>query len=140
VEEEDEGVEGLVLGAGGDVAVDGEVREVLFDLAGAHGAGVAPAVGALVEAQEQFDPAEVAVFGARRVVAEAEEVADLVEELHGTSRLSLPRAPRRPGEHNPFSDREFRDQQAEGCRVLWNRELGEARIVAPGWKRRGNRY
>jgi hypothetical protein len=69
---------------------------------------MAPPFGAFVEAEEEFDPAEVAVLGARGVVTEAEELADLVEELHGTSRLSLPRAARMPGRHNPFSDREFR--------------------------------
>jgi hypothetical protein len=122
-------------GTGGDVAVDGKVSEIPLDLAGAHGAGMAPAVGAFVEAEEQFDPTEVAVFGAQGVVAQAEELADLFEEFHGTSRLRLPRAARKPGRHNPFSDREFRAKPAEGCCVLFDRELGEARNRTPCWKR-----
>jgi hypothetical protein len=38
--EEEQGVEGLVLGAGGDVAGDGQVGEEEFDLGGAHGGGM----------------------------------------------------------------------------------------------------
>jgi hypothetical protein len=58
--EEEEGTEGLVLGGGGGVALDGEMIEESGDLGGAEGAGVAAAV----EGDEGADPVEVGLLGA----------------------------------------------------------------------------
>ena len=58
--EEEQGAEGLVLGGGGDVLVDGQVGEEGFDLEAAHGSGVA----LVVEEDEAADPAQVGAFGA----------------------------------------------------------------------------
>ena len=81
--EEKQSSEGLVLGAGGDVTVDGQMGEESFDLGGAHVDGVAEAFRSLVEADVLLNPAEVALFGAEGEAANAEGLTDLFEELHG---------------------------------------------------------
>ncbi len=80
---ENEGVEGLRLGADGDVPLHGEVGEELFHLRGAHRRGVAKALGRLVEVDIALGPADVALFGAVGVVAGAQGLADAIEEFHG---------------------------------------------------------
>lgn len=74
--EEEQGVEGLVLGGGGDVALDGEVVEIGDDFGLAHLFGVALAV----EEDEPLGPVEVGLLGADAIVAAAEDVAHLAEQ------------------------------------------------------------
>jgi hypothetical protein len=74
-EEEQDCAEGLVLGGGGDLAFDGEVREESADVGGAEVAWEAAAV----EENEAADPAEVADFGAEGVVFPAKDEARLFE-------------------------------------------------------------
>ena len=64
--------EGLVLGAGGDVALSGEVGEEGGDFCRAEIAGVAEALGGLAEADVAFDPAQIVPLGAQSVAEEAE--------------------------------------------------------------------
>lgn len=73
--EEKKGAEGLVLGGGGDVVIDGEVGEEGFDLGSAH-------IGRMffaVKKDEAFDPVDVGLFGAVGIVFEAEPVPHLIE-------------------------------------------------------------
>ena len=63
VEEEDR-AQRLVLRAGGNAVVDGQVGEERLDIGGAEGGGVLEAVGGAVEADEALDPPGVAVLGA----------------------------------------------------------------------------
>jgi hypothetical protein len=56
--------------------------EVGFDTRGADVAGVSPPAGAMVEPDEVFDPIDIGLFGLVGVVADAEGVSELVEELH----------------------------------------------------------
>ena len=70
----EQGAEGLVLGGGGHLIVDGQVGEKGLDFSRAHVAGVT----FMVKEDVAFDPAEVACFGAVGVMFEAEGVADLV--------------------------------------------------------------
>jgi hypothetical protein len=79
--EEEPGAEGLVLRPGPDVLRDGEVGEETLDVGGAELERVAPAVRALVEAEELLDPAEVTLLRPQSVALEEEGVADLIEEL-----------------------------------------------------------
>ena len=71
-----QGVKGLILRAGGDVAVDRQVGEKLFDFRRSHGIGVAQAV----KADEAFRPVGITVFGAWRVLADATGAAESVEQ------------------------------------------------------------
>jgi hypothetical protein len=64
------------------VPLDREMGQELFHLADAHRRGVPP-VGPAVEADELFDPKEVTAFGGEGVMLDAEDAADLFEELHG---------------------------------------------------------
>jgi hypothetical protein len=72
----------LVLRAGRDAPVDGEVRAERFDLRLAQFAGVSPGVADLVEADELVDPAPIGFLGVEGVMEEAELVADVIVELH----------------------------------------------------------
>lgn len=84
--EEEEGAEGLVLGGGGDVLIDGEVGEEGFDpsagsghsLGGAHVGGVLFAM----KEDEALDPVDVGLFGAEGVVFEAEFVPHLIQKFY----------------------------------------------------------
>ena len=76
-EEELECVAGDVLGAGGHVPLDGEVRQVGADLGGPESVGPCPAV----EEEEAPDGAEVSVLGVDAEVSESERPADPVEEI-----------------------------------------------------------
>lgn len=77
----EEGAEGLILGGGGDGAIDGEMTEEGGDLGFAHGAGMAFAV----EEDEAANPIEIRLFGTDAVVFDAEVPADAVEELRWRS-------------------------------------------------------
>lgn len=70
--EEHEGIEGLHLGAGGDIAPDGEVAEESGDFGGAHFLGVTFAV----KEDEAAGPEPVGLFGAEGEVAEAAGFAE----------------------------------------------------------------
>jgi len=66
-EEKEQGGEGLVLGAGSDVAFDGEVGEEVVDLVVSHFRGMHPAAGfSPLEAEKAFHPIDVSPFGANR--------------------------------------------------------------------------
>jgi hypothetical protein len=80
---EHQGVEGLVLGAGTDAAVDGQVGEEPLDVGGGQLAGVPPRAVALGEPQVVGDPGDVTPLGGQGVMADAEDLADLIEQLHG---------------------------------------------------------
>ena len=96
--EEEQRPEGLVLGAGRDVPVAGEVGEEPFDFGVSHVVGVPPGVANLVEDEVAFDPADVALFGVPGVVEEAEFGADLIHEFHGGTPTEGKRVrPRRAG-------------------------------------------
>jgi len=75
--EEGDGIEGLVLGRGGDIEGLGEVSEEGVDLRGAHGEGVF----FVMEEDEAFDPVGIGFDGAGAEVSECGECADLVEEF-----------------------------------------------------------
>ncbi len=74
--EEDEGVERLVLGGGGDVEVDSQVGEEGFDLGLAHPGGVL----FVVEQDEAADPVQIDLLGLVGVALAAQDVADLLEQ------------------------------------------------------------
>jgi hypothetical protein len=75
--EKDKGVEGLVLGGGGDFLVYGEVGEKGLDLGSAHFAWMP----FLMEEDVALDPEDVDFLGAEGVVFDAEDFANLVEEF-----------------------------------------------------------
>lgn len=80
--EEEDGLHGDVLGAGGDVFGDGEMGEEGGDVVGAQITGVAEgAVWGPLEVDVAGDPVDVGLFGAIGVVFHAEDVADLVEKF-----------------------------------------------------------
>jgi hypothetical protein len=72
--EEGDGVEGLVLGGGGDLLLDGEVREESFDFGLAEVGGVA----FVVEEDEAAHPVDVGSFGGEGVVFALEDVAKAI--------------------------------------------------------------
>ena len=74
---EQDGAEGLVLGGGADVSVDGQVGEELFDFGYAHLGGMA----FMVEEDKAFAPLHVRLFGADRVMFEADFGAQLVKQF-----------------------------------------------------------
>jgi hypothetical protein len=75
-EEEEEGVERLILSRCRDLAIDGEVSEEGPDV----GSSEVPREAAMVEHDEAADPAQVADFGTEGVVLTAEDEAGLVED------------------------------------------------------------
>jgi hypothetical protein len=77
--EEEDGVEGLVLGGGGDIAFNCEVGEEGFDFGDTHFVGVT----FVVEEDEAANPLNVGFFCPIGVVFEANGIADLVKELSG---------------------------------------------------------
>jgi hypothetical protein len=77
--EEEEGGEGLVLGGGGDVAIDGKVGEESGDFGRAQVFGVL----LVVEKDVTFGPVNVGVFGAAGIMFDADGGAELVEEFGG---------------------------------------------------------
>lgn len=75
--EEDDGVEGDILGGSGNAGPFGEGGKERADLGGAHFGGVA----FIVEEDEAADPMNVGFFGAGAQVAEADGFADLIEKF-----------------------------------------------------------
>jgi hypothetical protein len=75
--EEEESVEGLVLGRGSDVLFDGQVSEKELDLFLAHVFRVAFSV----EEHKAADPGEVLFFGAVGIVFTAQDEACVVEQF-----------------------------------------------------------
>lgn len=75
--EEEDGVEGLVLGGGGDLFLGGEVSEEVFDFGLAHVDRVAFAV----EGDEAPDPIHVLSFGLVGVVFAAQDGAGVGEQF-----------------------------------------------------------
>jgi hypothetical protein len=76
--QEDDGAERLVVGGGGDVALDGKIIEESGDLGGAQ----IPRVAAPMEGDVGADPVGVRFFGAGREVEAAERGVDGFEEGH----------------------------------------------------------
>jgi hypothetical protein len=76
--QEDKGAEGLVLGGGRRVPLDGEVVEEGGDVGGAELARVA----AIVEGDVGADPVDVRLLGARRIVQAADGRGDGFEQRH----------------------------------------------------------
>lgn len=74
--EEDQRVQRLHLRADGDVAVDGQMRQELIDVRRAQVAGMPLAV----KQNEPPRPIDVAFLSAEGVVADAEQVAELIEQ------------------------------------------------------------
>ena len=77
--EEEDSAEGLVLGGGGDMTLDGEMCDEGLDLIGAHVFGVA----FIMKEDVAFDPVLVGLFGAVGVVFGADGVAHLIEQFAG---------------------------------------------------------
>ena len=88
--EEEKGRQGLVLGGGGDVFLDGQGREEGGDLGGSEVAGVTAAMDPEVTA----DPVEVGLLGPPAVVAGANFVANPIEQLPWRRRAEAARAGR----------------------------------------------
>jgi hypothetical protein len=82
--EEENGAESLILCGGGDIPLSGEVSEEGRDLGDTTITRMAEALGRFREADVPFDPGEVGFLGSRGVVMEAQRVADLIEEFHGS--------------------------------------------------------
>lgn len=94
--EEEDGLHRHVLGAGGDVVDDGEVRQEGCDVIGAQVARMAVgALGRLVEMDVAGDPVDVGLFGAVGVVFGAQDVAHLVEQFGFGHRFSIQFQPER---------------------------------------------
>jgi hypothetical protein len=75
--EEEDGLEGLILGSGSDVFVDSQVGEEGFDFLSAHFLGVAFAV----EEDETADPIHIGLLGAVRIMLAAQHLAYPVQEF-----------------------------------------------------------
>ncbi len=69
----------MILGGGGDVLVDGEMAEEGFDVRSAEITGVLAAV----KGDEALDSGDVCVFGADRVLAGADQAANVMKEFWG---------------------------------------------------------
>ena len=79
--EEEDGREGLILGAGSDVTFDGQHGEELVDFGISELLGVDPLASLLSVVLEEFpDPADVGLFGAEGHMSSPHGVAGLVEE------------------------------------------------------------
>lgn len=74
------GIEGLVLGGGGDFLVYSQVGEEGFDLRCTH----VPGMAFVVEEDETLDPVNVGLFCALGIVLTADGVGDLFQQLLGT--------------------------------------------------------
>src|SRR3990172_2304760 len=86
--EEEDGIKGLVLGGGSDLAFDSEIGEVGFQVGGAHGLWVLT----LMELEVALDPADVGLFSAERVVLPAEDLTGGGEDFRGRIGHSNPLA------------------------------------------------
>jgi len=85
--EEQKRTEGLVLGRGGDLPVDGQGAEEARDLGRRHLRGMA----LVVEEDVAPDPRDIRVLGAATVVTSAKSAADAIEQarLRRTGRTGL---------------------------------------------------
>lgn len=80
--EEEEGGEGLVLGAGCDISLDGQVGEKGVDFAVGELAGVDPlAVEITGKAEVAVNPGDISFFGAFGDVEHSHFMAELVEQF-----------------------------------------------------------
>jgi hypothetical protein len=77
--EEEEGAEGLVLGAGSHLLLCGQVSEEGFDFRCSHILGVA----FVVEEDVAFDSVDVGLFGAVGIMLAAQGMAHLVQQFWG---------------------------------------------------------
>jgi hypothetical protein len=84
--EEEDGRQCLVLRAGGDAMLDGEIGEKGFNMGSTKRIGMLKACGSVEEADVTFDPVGIAILGGTSQVAKASEMADLIEKLHGMRR------------------------------------------------------
>jgi hypothetical protein len=87
--EEDDRIEGLVLGGGGDLESFGEVGEEVMDVGGGEVRGVL----GFVEEDKAFDPVGIGLDGTGAEVAEGGGGAELVEES-GSRHCSILRSGR----------------------------------------------
>jgi len=82
VVEEEKGAAGLVLGGGGDVFIDGEMGEEGFDFGRAQIGGMTEtAIPGFMKREIAFNPADICLFGAIRVVFAADGVAHKIEKF-----------------------------------------------------------
>jgi hypothetical protein len=81
--EEDDRVEGLVLGARGDFLPDRQIRQEGRHVGGAQVLRVPPRAVRRVKADEPFDPVQVGLLRLPRVVPDLNRSSDLVEKPHG---------------------------------------------------------
>ena len=77
--QEEQRVEGLVLGGGSNFLLDSQVGEEGFDLGAAH----FPRMAFVVEEDVAFDPVNIGLLGADGVVFAPDGLTDLVKELLG---------------------------------------------------------
>jgi hypothetical protein len=110
----------LVLGAGRDPAVDGEVSEERLDLGGGEVFGLAPGGRGPGEVDELFDPGEVGALGAEAEALDAHQMADIVEKSHGGI---LPQSNKGSSRRTSGGERRGREQvparkRRDGCSRL----------------------
>ena len=79
--EKEECAESLILGAGGDLIVRGQMGQELLDFAGPHGVGVFDAE----KADVADDPLDVALLGPIGIMLGPQDATHLVEKLHRKS-------------------------------------------------------
>ena len=94
----------MVLGAGGDISLDGEHGEKL-DFVVAEWAGVDRLSALLLmEFQEAWDPSQVGMFGTNGHMPESHFAPDLIEQFRCRSvvRLALHSLPRSIIQHPPI--------------------------------------
>ncbi len=79
--QEEEGGEGLILGAGGDLSLHGEMGQKGVDLAVSHFGGMDPATGELaMKAKESLHPIEISRFSPNGEVLGPHQLAGLFEQ------------------------------------------------------------
>ena len=81
--QEEKGRECLILCAGGNATLQGQVCEERLDFGGGHVFGMFPASRCAVEADELFDPGQVGLLGSETEVLDADYPACIFEERHG---------------------------------------------------------
>jgi hypothetical protein len=109
----------LILRAGRDAPIAGEVREERFDLRLAQLARVLSGIADLVESDELVDPAQVGFFSVEGVVEESEFGANLIHELHGGSPTGRRVMPRRAGV------KMFCRAERGFARIIWTETSGK---------------
>jgi hypothetical protein len=97
--EEEYCTQSLILGRGGDVLVDCQMREKRGDLGLSHLIRVA----FIVKEDESLYPMPVSLFGSKAIVFEANDAADLIDEFglaQGLPRYTLVSLPRKAAKPN----------------------------------------